>query len=68
MALHGGIGSAILMGGPPEAIRQEVRHRIRQLGQDGGYICAPDQSMPWPEEHRRALDRAIEEFGGYPLE
>ncbi|MEK7767947.1 MAG: uroporphyrinogen decarboxylase family protein [bacterium] len=67
MALHGGINSALMVSGPPDAIRREVEHRIRQLGQDGGYFCAPDQSMPWPDEHRRVLDRAIAEFGRYPL-
>jgi len=67
MALHGGINSALLVSGPPEAIRREIRNRIWQLGREGGYFCAPDQSMPWPEEHRRALDRAIEEYGRYPL-
>ena len=28
---------------------------------------APDQGMPWPEEHARALEEAIAEYGVYPL-
>jgi len=67
MALHGGISSALLMSGPPEAIRREVQRRILQLGREGGYFCAPDQYLPWPEENRRAMDLAVEEFGRYPL-
>ena len=67
MALQGGVSSATIVSGPVEAIRQEVALRIWQLGRQGGYFCCPDQSMPWPEEHHRALERAVEEFGEYPL-
>jgi len=67
MALQGGIGSGLIASGPVEAIRNEVRFRIRQLGRDGGYFCCPDQGMPWPEEHIQALQEAVEEFGKYPL-
>ena len=67
MALHGGISSGLIVSGPVEAIREEVRRRIGQLGQQGGYFCAPDQGMPWPEEHYAALEEAVAEFGRYPL-
>jgi uroporphyrinogen decarboxylase len=67
MALQGGVSSAVVVAGPPERIREEVRLRIRQLGREGGYFCGPDQGMPWPEEHIRALREAVEEFGRYPL-
>ncbi len=63
MALQGGISSALLVSGPVEAIRDEVRTRIAQLGQFGGYFCAPDQGMPWPEAHERAFHEAVLEFG-----
>ena len=68
MTLQGGISSALIMSGPIEDIREEVRRRIRQLGRHGGYFCGPDQGMPWPEAHIRALDEAVEEFGTYPLQ
>lgn len=68
MALEGGISSALIVEGPPEAIRREVAFRIRQLGQNGGYFCAPDQGMPWPKEHLAALHQAVEEFGTYPIQ
>jgi len=67
MALHGGVRSSMLVSGPVEAIRQVARERMRQLGRAGGYFCAPDQGMPWPEEHFRALEQAVEEYGIYPL-
>jgi len=67
LALRGGISSALLVTGPPEAIRREVERRIGQVGREGGYFCAPDQGMPWPEAHYRAMAEAIEEFGRYPL-
>lgn len=68
MALLGGISSGLVMAGPVEAIREEVRRRILQLGKQGGYFCAPDQGMPYPEAHLRALRMAVEEFGRFPLE
>ena len=68
MALQGGIRSGLIVSGPVEKIRQEVRYRIHQLGRHGGYFCTPDQAMPWPEEHIQALHEAVEEFGKYPLE
>ena len=67
MALQGGVSSATIASGPVEAIRQEVAQRLWQLGRDGGYFCGPDQGMPWPEEHIRALREAVEELGRYPL-
>ena len=67
VALQGGVSSATLVQGPVEAIRQEVAQRIWQLGREGGYFCAPDQGMPWPEAHFQALHDAVAEFGSYPL-
>lgn len=67
MALHGGVSTGLVMDGPVTAIRQAVRDAIRLLGKDGGYFCAPDQGMPFPEEHMEAFREAVEEFGSYPL-
>lgn len=67
MALRGGISSGLIASGPMSAIREEVRHRIWQLGRDGGYFCGPDQGMPWPKENYEAFENAVDEFGKYPL-
>jgi uroporphyrinogen decarboxylase len=67
MALFGGVSSALLVSGPPSAIRQEVALRLWQLGQNGGYFCSPDQGMPWPAEHEAEFDRALSDMGRYPL-
>jgi uroporphyrinogen decarboxylase len=67
MALQGGISTGLVMEGPVEAIRDEVARRMAQLGQGGGYFCAPDQQMPWPLAHIEALEQAMDEFGRYPL-
>ncbi len=67
MALQGGISSGLIAAGPLSAIRTEVHRRIWQLGREGGYFCAPDQIMTWPETHIRALRDAVAEFGSYPL-
>ena len=67
MALFGGVSSALLVSGPLPAIRREVAFRLWQLGQTGGYFCSPDQGMPWPASHEAELDRALAEFGRYPL-
>ena len=66
MALLGAVSSATVMDGPVERIVQEVRRRMGQLGREGGYFCAPDQGMPYPPKHVRALEEAVEKYGSYP--
>jgi len=68
MALQGGVRSDVIVNGPTQAIRHEVAQRIGQLGRHGGYFCAEDQGMLWPEEHYQALELAVEEFGMYPIQ
>lgn len=67
IALQGGVSSALVVSGPTGAIRDEVQRRIRQLGRHGGYFCRPDQGMPWPDDHIRALEDSVDEFGRYPV-
>jgi uroporphyrinogen decarboxylase len=67
LCLLGGVGSPTLMSGPPARIRREVGLRLWQLGRNGGYFCAPDQGMPWPEENIRAFHEAVAELGRYPI-
>ena len=65
MAFLGGISTGLIMEGPIERIRAEVKKRIAELGREGGYFCAPDQGMPFPEAHKKAFEEAVEEFGSY---
>jgi hypothetical protein len=67
MALAGGVATGLIMAGPPERIRSEVRRCLWLLGREGGYFCRPDQGMPFPEANIAALRDAIAEFGVYPL-
>jgi len=68
MALHGAVSSALVMQGPAERIVAEARSRMWQLGREGGYFCAPDQGLPYPQGHLRALQEAVEQYGHYPLQ
>jgi len=67
MALVGAVPSHVVHEGPVERIRAEVREKIHLLGGSGGYVCCPDQGLPFPKEHVDALHEAVEEFGTYPL-
>ncbi len=67
MTLQGAIPSHVVQEGPVERIRAEVREKIALLGRDGGYLCAPDQGLPFPAEHLEAFSQAVQEFGRYPL-
>ena len=68
MALQGGVSSATIMEGPEERIAVEVRQRMHQLGEQGGYVCQPDQGMPYPGAHLEMFHAAVERYGSYPLE
>ncbi|MEI7834641.1 MAG: uroporphyrinogen decarboxylase family protein, partial [bacterium] len=67
ITLNGGISTVTLMEGPVEAIQQEVRQRMWQLGRGGGYICKPDQGMPWSPENYQAYRDTVADYGRYPL-
>lgn len=68
MALEGGVSSAVIMDGPVKRIETEVRRRLWQLGRNSGYVCCPDQGMPYPPGHLEAVQSAVERWGKYPLE
>jgi uroporphyrinogen decarboxylase len=68
MALQGGVNSAVVMDGPLEKIEDEVKLRLRQLGSGGGYICCPDQGMPYPPVNAAAVKRFVGRWGRYPLD
>ncbi len=59
----------VLPDGTPEDVREEVRNRIRDLGQGGGYvICSVHHIQPEvPPANVVAMFDAAYELGGYPL-
>jgi hypothetical protein len=65
MALQGGVSTETIMAGPVEAIVAQTRHRMVQLGAEGGYFCGPDQGMPFPPAHIQAVNQTVERFGLY---
>jgi len=67
MALHGAIPTAVIMDGPVDRIERTVRDTLRLMGKNGGYFCAADQCMPFPEAHSRAFEDALEKYGKYPI-
>jgi uroporphyrinogen decarboxylase len=68
MALKGAIDSHLLMLGPIEKIRAEVKRVIGILAPGGGYVIGPDQAMPFPQENLNALWDVAEKYGRYPLQ
>ena len=69
MALWGGIDTQVTLTlGTPEEVRAEVRAKIRTLGRDGGYICGPEQSIDIPDVNLEAFDRAVADYGRYPID
>ena len=67
IALEGGVSSAIVMHGDEAEVEKEVKHRIIQLGQNGGYFCKPDQTMPYPKKNIKRLTDTVKRYGTYPL-
>lgn len=65
IALQGGISSNILLNGSKEDIQNEVKTKISIFGKDGGYICGPDQSMPYTKESIAIMNEAIDRWGRY---
>ncbi len=59
MTLMGAVPSHVVMAGPSECIRAEVRKKIALLWRGGGYICSPDQGLPFPKAHLEAWQEAV---------
>lgn len=71
LCFHGGVDSVMVLNqGTVEEVRAEVKKRIHDLGQGGGYICAPSHNIQGgvPMRNVIAMYEAIHEFGKYPLE
>ncbi len=66
MALSGAIDTAVLARGTPRDVRAEVERVMEILKPGGGYVCAPDQSIPGiPGENIDALWQTARETGRY---
>jgi len=59
----------VLPHGTVEDVRQEVKLRIRQLGEGGGFIAAGVHNLnpDIPPENIVAMGEAVREYGRYPL-
>jgi uroporphyrinogen decarboxylase len=70
LCLIGHIDVDTLSRGTPEATEQLVRDAIRVAGPGGGYIAGSSNSVPYyaRAENVRAMARAIQAYGRYPLE
>lgn len=70
LSFWGGVDSQhVLPHGTPEQVREEVRLRIHQLGQGGGYIAAAVHNIQpdVPPHNIIAMSEAVRELGVYPI-
>ncbi len=65
----GGVDSQHTMQTTPEAVRAEVKRRLREMGPGGGYILAPSHNIgdDVPMENILAFFEAGRQHGRYPL-
>jgi len=66
LTFHGAVSSRLLDRGSPEQVKEEVKLRIEQLGEGGGYILAPAHGLSYPKENLRAFREAAIQFGRIP--
>ena len=67
----GGIDSQFVLSRPgvtPDEVEAEVKRRIRDMAQGGGYVAAPSHDVPYDPEILAAMRGAISTYGKYPLE
>jgi len=67
MSLCGGISTHLLMISSIEEIVKMTKETLYMLGAKGGYICTPDQHMPFEKEKVDAFIQTVEEYGRYPI-
>ena len=66
LAFHGAVSSRLLDRGTPQQVNEEVKVRIKQLAEGGGYIVAPAHAFPYPDRNVEAFRNAAIEYGGIP--
>lgn len=67
LMLWGGVDSGVLTAGSPADVVEEVKRRLRILAPGGGYVCAHDQALPWPDENWAAYLDTVRRYGRYPI-
>lgn len=66
ICFYGGLDSQFVLNRPgvkPEEVRIEVRKRIDEMAEDGGYIAAPSHDVPYSKEVLAAMNDEIESYG-----
>jgi uroporphyrinogen decarboxylase len=66
LAFHGAVSSRVVHNGSPDEVREEVRLRVDQLAEGGGYLLAPAHGMSYPPENLEAFREAAVEYGKIP--
>jgi hypothetical protein len=64
----GGLDSQGVLGYPgvtEEAIRIEIRRRIDEMGEGGGYIARPSHDVPYKDYVMRTMEDEIHKYGKY---
>jgi len=59
LALYGGIDAHTVATAAPQTVAELTRQVLGILGEGGGYIAFPDQSLPFPPENVEAMKRVI---------
>jgi uroporphyrinogen-III decarboxylase len=69
LCILGNVDLNLLGMGSPEAVEEEVRELIRDVGPGGGYIATSGNSLAayLLPENVLALSRAVQRYGRYPL-
>jgi len=62
ICLCGGIESSLLFSGNVDKTRSETHRRIRELGQQGGYIVGPDDEWDYPASTHAAMLEAVAHY------
>ncbi len=68
ICFFGGLDSQFVLNKPGvtiDEVRQEVRNRVLDLKEGGGFIAAPSHEVPYSKEVLDAIDEELEKVGKY---
>jgi uroporphyrinogen decarboxylase len=63
LIFYGGMDSDLLVRGSPDEVADNAARVLRILGEGGGYVAYPDQSLPFPKKNIDALQNAVKKYG-----
>ncbi|MDR0495848.1 MAG: hypothetical protein LBG95_09520 [Treponema sp.] len=63
LTLYGGMDSDLLVRGSVDEVKNLASRVLKTLGEGGGYIANPDQSLPFPQENIDALRETVQREG-----